>query len=233
MGDGKVLLDKAARVYELLQENGFTIAKQTVYNQCKAGGVFAPIRTGKNKGLFDAAQVLRAAMAAYADKRGEDTQVSTSTTRAPSPPLVLDNADKIAAEARLKQLQADKAEISLARQRGELTPTAVMDEELGKRARAFRLGLERFGAEEFEQVAALFGGEAEAARALLAVLGLPEDRVPLVVDFMLGRREPWRKLWSTSVERFLDAYATGTWWTEEMREVWEAWEKTCREKADA
>ena len=237
MSDGRVLLDKPVRVVEFLQEQGFGIAKQTVYNQCKAGGLFAPIKTGKHKGKFDAKQVLRAAAYEYADKRkvvddGQGSEVKGQTGQGGAQALKLDNADKVAADARLKQLQADRAEINLAKLRGELVETASMEEELGKRAKAFRLGLERFGVEDFEAVAALFGGEAEAARELLAGLGVSEDKVPVVVDFMLGRGEHFRRMWFRHVERLLDSYATGTWFTEEMREAWESWEATRAEASN-
>ncbi|UIJ39216.1 hypothetical protein LWC08_06490 [Desulfobaculum bizertense] len=125
------------------------------------------------------------------------------------------------AHARKLEVQQQREQMKLQKELGELVETSVIEEELAVRAKAFRLGLESFGLDASEQVAAVFGGEEESARRLLDALNLGEDMIPVVIDFALSCTGRFRQLWERQTESLLDPYATGTWWTDAMREAWE------------
>lgn len=132
-------------------------------------------------------------------------------------------------QASLLAVQRQRAEMDFMRERGKLTETRIVMDELTARARAFRLGLERFGTEEAEAVAADFGGNARAARDLAQRLGFADEDVTqaqvTIQNFILARSQIFSTHWRDRVERFLDAYATGRWWTDEMRAAWSRFEE--------
>ena len=78
---------------------------------------------------------------------------------------------KAAEQTALLAVQRKKSEMEYARLRGRLTETATVQDELAARAQAFRRGLERFGMEEAEAVAADFGASSRGAADLVARLG--------------------------------------------------------------
>lgn len=129
---------------------------------------------------------------------------------------------KTKAEAKLKQVQAERAQFLLDKERGKFIPTTVIEAELGQRAKAFKLGLEKFAPDNAVKVAEIFGGSESAARELCTRLNAdPEEGIPLVIDFSHSRIEHFTRMWRKQVLQFLDSYATGTWWTEEMQQAWE------------
>ena len=115
------------------------------------------------------------------------------------------------------------------RETGRYTLTETFTAELGARARAFRLGLERFGTEQAESVAEIFGGSAGAAKELAKRLGMEGEEAHkaqvLIQDFCLERSQRFASRWMERVEGFLDPYATGHWWTDDMRESWEQYQR--------
>lgn len=114
---------------------------------------------------------------------------------------------------------------SCRRRRGSTRKRRIIEDELAARARAFRLGLERFGHESGQDVAAVYGATPKLARKLAERLGFStEDDLQraqvLIQDFLLSRAPQYAIFFSGAVERLLDSYATGRWWTDEMREAW-------------
>lgn len=132
-------------------------------------------------------------------------------------------------QASLLAVQRQRAEMDFLRERGKLTETKTITDELAARVRAFRLGLERFGTEEAEAVAADFGGNARAARDLGQRLGFEGDALTqaqvTIQNFILSRSQVFAAHWRERVEGFLDPYATGLWWTDEMRAAWQKLEE--------
>jgi len=129
---------------------------------------------------------------------------------------------KTKAEAKLKTVQAERAQFLLDKERGKYIPTAVMESELGQRAKAFKLGLEKFAPDNGVKIAEIFGGSEATARELCNRLGVdPEEGIPLVIDFTHSRIEHFNRIWRKEILLFLDTYATGTWWTDEMQQAWD------------
>lgn len=130
------------------------------------------------------------------------------------------------ADAELKQVQAERTKFKFDKERGRFVETATMDAELGERAKAFRLGLEKWGLDNGETVAAIFGADERTATDLLTRLGVdanPEN-IRKMVDATLSQLDSWGHLWRRQMADLLDAYATGAWWTDEMRIAWDLYE---------
>lgn len=147
---------------------------------------------------------------------------------APDPEAAGAAERKTESQAELLAVQAARAKKAFAEEMGRLTPTAVIEAELSERAKAFRLGLERFGHAEAEGVAGLFGGHRRQAQELVRRIGLEgeqaEQAVAIVVDFCLSRASAFPRYFAGRVDAFLDAYATGRWWTEDMEAAWDTYQ---------
>lgn len=133
--------------------------------------------------------------------------------------------EKLRHQSRLLEIQARKQEMELQKAQGLYTKTEIIEDELAARARAFRLGLERFGHESGQDVAAVYGATPKLARKLAERLGFRTEEdlqraQVLIQDFLLSRAPQYAIFFSGAVERLLDSYATGRWWTDEMREAW-------------
>ena len=152
---------------------------------------------------------------------------------APVVPETLDGgaaARKVEGQADIVTVNAIKAKIDLGLSLGRLTRTTVIESELGERAKAFRLGLERFGLEQAEEVAALFGGGRRQAHELVRRLGFAEGEeteraIAVIIDFCLDRSGAFPRFFAGRVDAFLDPYSTSRWWTEDMAEAWELYQQ--------
>ena len=135
---------------------------------------------------------------------------------------------KLNSQAELLEIQAKQAKLKYERERGMLTETATVEAELGERAKAFRLGLERFGLEQAEAVAGIFGGHLREAKELARRIGLEgeaQDRAAaVIVDFALSRASAFPRFWAERIDAFLDPYSTGAWWTEDMENAWKKYQ---------
>ena len=135
---------------------------------------------------------------------------------------------KLNSQAELLEIQAKQAKLKYERERGMLTETATVEAELGERAKAFRLGLERFGLEQAEAVAGIFGGHLREATELARRIGLEgeaQDRAAaVIVDFALSRASAFPRFWAERIDAFLDPYSTGAWWTEDMENAWKKYQ---------
>lgn len=138
--------------------------------------------------------------------------------------------EKLRQQSRLLDLQAQKQEMELRKAQGLYTRTEIIEDELAARARAFRLGLERFGHERGQDVAAVFGATPKLARQLAERLGFTEEEdrqraQVLIQDFLLSRAPQFGIFFAGVVEELLDSYATGRWWTEDMQAAWQKLEE--------
>jgi len=136
---------------------------------------------------------------------------------------------RTSADAELKEIGAMRARMAFAREMGRYTETATINDELAARAKAFRLGLEKFGIDAAEQVASTFGADGKVAAELVRRLGIEGDEaqdkaVAVIVDFALSRCPIFTRRWQAQIERLLDPYSTEAWWTDEMREAWARYE---------
>lgn len=153
---------------------------------------------------------------------------------------VFDSSDSQTLKARS---QAEKAlvESALAKKKyaeemGRLCKTETIENELSLRAKAFRLGLEDFAIKNATAVCEIFGGNMEQARELALRLNIPDEErqkaIELIMDFCMDRSKVFTRLILDKIEILLDSYASGKWWTEEMREAFELFDRNRGEKVD-
>jgi len=216
------VLKNINQIRAFLQDEGYRVS----YGKLKADIERGALRPRRGGGF--AVGTVNAYAAAHIARREVDESAAAD---APLRPAAADGVAVSIAEARvledtrMKRIAADRREFEFARERGQYVRTDVLDAELAARAKAFKLGLEKFGTDMAGRVAEAFGGEAKSAQALCDLLELPHDRVPLIVEWAHGNTGSFTRLWLRSVERLLDSYATGTFWTEGMRDAWERWEQ--------
>jgi len=135
---------------------------------------------------------------------------------------------KTNSQAELAEITAMRARKAFAEEMGRLVKTSIIEAELGARAKAFRLGLERFAYEKAETVAEVFGGkrQADALAARLGIEGEDAQRAAgIIVDFVLSRAGVFTRMFMDSIDGFLDAYGSGRWWTEDMEAAWDSYVK--------
>ncbi|WMW64414.1 hypothetical protein [Nitratidesulfovibrio liaohensis] len=141
---------------------------------------------------------------------------------------------RVSADADLKEIAATRSRFALARELGRYVEAETVEAELSARAKAFRIGLEKFGHDMAEPIAAVFGADAKAAAELARRLGLDEEAtaaaVPVIIDFVLSRCDRFRRKWAGRVDGLLDAYSTGAWWDDDMREAWDKYQAHAHEE---
>lgn len=136
---------------------------------------------------------------------------------------------KALAQTRMLEAQAERQEMELKRQKGLYTETAVVHTELAARAKAFKICLERWAIENADKVAQDFGGSANTAEELVQRLGIePENAAEAKIyiqDFYMSKTPQFTRRFMKEIAYFLDAFATGKWWTDEMQDAWEKFEE--------
>lgn len=213
------VLTNIRQVVLFLQGRGWHVS----YGKVKADVERGALRPRRGGGFTESTAL------AYA--QNHITRRELDATPAADAPLVAESQSggaaerRTSADAELKEVAAMRARLAFAREMGRYTETVIIDDELAARAKAFRLGLEKFGIDAAESVAALFGGTGETAHELAQRLGLEgealEQAVPVIVDFAYSQCIAFSQMWQEKIEMFLDPYSNNTWWTEAMRIAWE------------
>jgi len=211
------ILQSTNQVKEFLVAQGFRVSYGKVRDDI-ARGALKPRRGGG----YTHAAALAYAKANIARRDVDPSPVSD----APRGVAAEGAAERrTSADAELKEIGAMRARFNFAREMGRYTETVTVEAELAARARAFRLGLEKFGSDAATQTASIFGADGKHAAELARRLGLPDtpdgDAVRIIVDFALSRAPVFTRRWQRHIEGFLDAYATDAWWTDEMRNAYE------------
>lgn len=220
-GENDILLN-TKQVQDFLVSEGFKVSFGKVDADIKRGAL-KPRRGGG----FTHRAVRAYAKANIARRVVDPSPVADAPRGAPAEGGAAER--RTSADAELKEIGAMRARFNFARDMGRYTETVTVEAELAARARAFRLGLEKFGSDAATQTAAIFGADGKHAAELARRLGLPDgtdgDAVRIIVDFALSRAPAFTRRWQRQVEGFLDAYATETWWTDEMRDAWDKYQQ--------
>ncbi|MEG6505878.1 hypothetical protein [Nitratidesulfovibrio sp. 1201_IL3209] len=222
MSDDADILHSTNQVKDFLVAQGFRVSYGKVRDDI-ARGALKPRRGGG----YTRAAALAYAKANIARRTVDPAPVADAPRGAPVEGGAAER--RTSADAELKEIGAMRARFNFAREMGRYTETVTVEAELAARARAFRLGLEKFGSDAATQTAAIFGADGKHAAELARRLGLPDgtdgDAVRIIVDFALSRAPAFTRRWQRQVEGFLDAYATETWWTDEMRDAWDKYQQ--------
>jgi len=130
--------------------------------------------------------------------------------------------DRSRAETALKQAMAERQRLKLAAERGQTVPREVVERDLALRAQAFRYGLENFIHDALGEIAAMFGGEERTARDLVRLVCGDESKAGEIVRRVQQREPEMVAMWMDQVERFLEPYAAGSWWDDELARAMDA-----------
>lgn len=222
---GEQIFENINQVFQYLRECGYQVSYNTVSDAYKK----KPRKlSGRRGGGFKQSVVDTYARKFLVPKMDTSPEADAPLASEVNADLAADDKRE---SARLKRIRAEREEFEFAKQRGKFTETGIFETELGKRAKAFKLGLDDFPQKRGEKVAGIFGADKDLAARLCMELGVDEAKVPIVMDFLLSRLPDFRRIWLTLVEDFLAPYATGHFFTEEMARNWEKYEEYSREHA--
>lgn len=214
------ILENARQVHLFLKEQGFRVSDNKVRADIERGAL-----KPRQGGGFTRKAALAYAKVNISRRTVDPSPVADAPRGAPMEGGAAER--RTSADAELKEIGAMRARFNFARDMGRYTETVTVEAELAARARAFRLGLEKFGQDEAVNIAQMFGADGKTAAELARRLGLSDDpagdAVRIIVDFAMDRAPMFSRLWMRSVDRFLDPFSTDAWWTDEMRQAFDAY----------
>jgi hypothetical protein len=125
-------------------------------------------------------------------------------------------------QAKLIDIEAERKAFKFRQEQGELVEKALFERELSARARSFRYGLENYvQGQVADEIAALFGGDTEAALEIIRLVSGDEEQAAKLVAWCEKRKAELVAVWKGQVEGFLEPYTSDAWWTKEMQEAME------------
>lgn len=204
------------KVTEYLKDEGYGCSYNRLKRACENG----LLKAARNGGFA------RRTVDAYARAhlvRTDASDISRAESAAAQEPGAAEI--KALAQAQALDVERERKLLRLAREKGELVEAEIVERELSMRAQAFRFGLEGFIHSAVPGLCARFGGDEARALELIRLVGGDEGRANELVAFMSRQQAEVVAEWLDRVDAFLDAYATGAWWTDEMAAFWEEKER--------
>jgi hypothetical protein len=129
------------------------------------------------------------------------------------------------AEAELKEEQARCARMLRLKDEARLVETETVEQELVTRHRIFSYSLDNFFQERMDDVAAMFGGDERRAKEIISLVGGDPEKAWDLVQWMQSRVPDLIAFFTQQKEDWLNSYATGAWYTDEMIKVIEKWKQ--------
>ncbi|WP_319760401.1 hypothetical protein [Maridesulfovibrio sp.] len=216
------MIENRNQLYKFLKENGVKVSRGVVCNptgQAVFGGKLAPTwKSGEKKGKWDEDEILKIAINEYGLK-----DATASPKQAPLPTSGA-HERKINADADLKSIEAKRKRMMFEQEIGKLIPVLVFYRELAERFKSTKLMLTNFSYEVGPEVAEIFGGD-EQARELVELVGGDPDKAGEITRHMVKQLPEFTQIFRERVREALDSLVTGEWYTEEMREAWETWQR--------
>jgi hypothetical protein len=210
-------LKNPRQVYHYLKDR-YLVGQRTLYHHVETGKL-----RSKHGGGF-ALRTVEAYAKAHLTPRPGPEQLKDSGEEEPAEAVGAQERRQLA-DAELKEEQARRARMTRLKEEARLVKTETVEQELVTRHRIFSYSLDNFFQEHSDDVAALFGGDEQRAHEIIdLVAGDPgkawdllqwmQARVPDLISYYLERKEEW-----------LNAYATGAWYTDEMARTVEKWKQ--------
>lgn len=210
-------LKNPRQVYQYLKDR-YHVGQKTIYRHVEAGKL-----KPKRGGGFSS-RTVEAYAKSHLTPRAGAGQVDFQDDEDPAENSGAQERRQLA-DAELKEEQARRARMLRMKEEARLVETETVEQELVTRHRIFSYSLDNFFQERMDDVAAIFGGDEQRAREIIELVdGDPEKawdllqwmqaRVPDLISYFLERKEEW-----------LNAYATGAWYTDELARVMEKWKQ--------
>lgn len=219
MSDTSNILANPLAILNYLKAQGYKVSRGTVYSRVNEG-LLKPTAPGGGW--------LVRAVENYAKANWTKDGDAAKPTKAVQGNL--DDAtvaeERQRAEIELKRVTADRQRLKLAAERGQTVPREIVERDLALRAQAFRYGLENFIHDALGEITAMFGGESRTALEIVRLVGGKEELAGEIVRRVQQREPELVAMWMDQVERFLEPYASGSWWDDELARIMEVAPKT-------
>lgn len=221
------ILDNVNQVALYLRDIGFEVpSRQTIYNHVKR---YALIK--RQDGRFD-----RSAVDAFTRKANLKRAFTGTPQQAARPamksvavdadnlPSLLDIKRDIACEDLQAKQLANKEKL------GALADILIVDREQQDLCQAVRMHLSPMIRTTAEQVLSLLGGDPDVARQMIDLSGGDPAKADDLAAWVMARKPELVSFFKPYLRRALDSFATGEWYTQEMREAWATYQ---RQREDA
>jgi hypothetical protein len=137
---------------------------------------------------------------------------------------------RVLADAKVKEIDAQLKTLALKEKMGQMCETAVIERELGQRMQAVKLNFSSFMRDTAPELLSFVGGDLDVARHIIKLCGGDEDRAEAVSGYIFSRKPYLLDAFKRRLVDALNAFAQGTWFTDEMREAWERLEAARHEE---
>lgn len=212
MSDTPSVLPNALAVFKHVRGLGHKVSRGTVYNHIN-NGLLKPTAPGGGWLPRAVETYAKANWPREADPARPVKVVQASLGDASV------SEDRQRAEAALKQAMAERQRLKLAAERGRTVPREIVERDLAMRAQAFRYGLENFIHDALGEIGAMYGGEERAALEIVRLVDGKQELAGEIVRRVQQREPELVALWMGLVERFLEPYASGAWWDDELARI--------------
>lgn len=142
-------------------------------------------------------------------------------------------ARRVEMDARVKEADAKLKEVRLKEIMGQMCPTANIERELGERFQGVKLYFSSFMRDNAPEFLSALGGDLQVAKEMIALVGGDDDKSEALSGFVFSRKPLLVDVWKRSLTDALNNFAMGTWFTDEMRDAWVAYEASRRESEAA
>jgi hypothetical protein len=214
--DQPTVFENAFQVFKYLTESGYKVARQTVTNHINDGKL-KPRRGGG----FSALSVHRYARDFLGKKIDASREMDLPLGETQEPGGYQEA--RVKADAELKQVQARRNEFLYEREKGRYVRTDTVGRELADRAQALRLHLANWIQEVSGDVAAIFGGDDQRSKELVALVEGDEAKAQELAGWMFSRSSELVAMFRQRLKDALSSYAQGAWFTDEMASAWESY----------
>lgn len=215
------ILRNVHQVYKYLREEaGFQVSYGKVRDAISRREL--PQRRGGGWVEQTVVQWARAALAPTVDE--------SARLDAPQGGSSLLGEQKIARQVSLMQLKESRERFSLAKDRGRYIETPVVERELAERWTAVKLLLRSWIQESGPDVAALFGGDAERAQELVALVEGNADKADELSRRQFAVLPELVASFERRLAEVLNNLSSGNWFTEEMASAWAQYQQSVEDE---
>nr|WP_287412712.1 hypothetical protein [Pseudodesulfovibrio sp.] len=213
-----------------VKEDGtvYTVSEKTVYNHTDDKEGKEKLKRNRAKAFAKRtvdiyAKTHLAKVVADADPTETDEEELTSTQASA--------ARRVEADALVKEYDAKLKRLKLKQEMGQMSPTAIIERELGERTQGFKLDLTAFMRDFAPELLTFVGGDVQVAKEMIDIVDGDEEKAEQLSGFVFSRKPLLLDAYKRRLTDALNAFAMGTWFTDEMREAWERLEASRREEA--
>ena len=204
----------------------YTVAQKTIYNHIDE----ALLKSRRGAGGFAKRTVDQYAKAELGEKIVSGTKGELPEPSEAEGENENARARRTMADAEVKEVDAALRRLKLKEKLGEVVPLHIVGREHAERQQAWKLYMSSFMREVKSELISEFGGDLNVAKEIIALVGGDEEKAEALSGWMFSRSPILVELYRKRISEGLNAFATGEWFTEEMREAWEAYEKSRKER---